>query len=156
MNQLTIQPITNANDIIKILHAAFKRYEFDPIPSSALAETPETIKENLANGTEVFGASVGNELVGIMKVTQQQQSLYFSRLSVLPSHQNQGIASALVNHLNTIADERDLIFVQCKVRRSEQENIRLYKKLGYHIISEEITMSPTGFAIETVTMQKAI
>lgn len=156
MDQLTIKPITNATDIITIIHAAFKRYESDPIPSSALAETAETIKENVASGTEIFAAYKSDTLVGIMKVTKQLQSLYFSRLSVLPSYQNQGIATALINYLNTLAAERNVSTIQCKVRKSEQDNIRLYKKLGYDIISEEITMSPTGYAIETVTMQKEL
>ena len=47
-------------------------------------------------------------------------------------------------------------YVRCKVRKSEGDNISLYKKLGYHISQEEVMTSPLGFVMETVTMEKKI
>jgi len=153
---LRIKQTDNTREILKVLHAAFHRYKNELIPSSALAETTSTIEENLRNGIEILGAYVCNELVGIVKVATIQDRLYFSRLSVLPSHQQMGIASALVNQVETLAADRNLTSVQCKVRKSEQGNIRFYEKLSYKIISEELTISPTGFRIETVTMEKVL
>lgn len=152
-----IQPVNNATEIINVIHSAFKRYESDAMPSSALAETATTIEENInRDGIEIIGAYVNNQLVGVVKISEQPTNLYFSRLSVLPSHQKRGIASKLIAYVEGIAAQRHLSFVQCKVRKSEQDNIRLYEKLGYYIISEENTTSPTGFLIETVTMEKRL
>ena len=158
MNQKTlrIKQTDNTREILKVLHAAFHRYKSELIPSSALAETTSTIEENLQNAIEILGAYVCNELVGIVKVATAQDKLYFSRLSVLPSYQKRGIASALVNQVETLAADRNLTSVQCKVRKSEPDNIRFYEKLSYKIISEELTISPTGFRIETVTMEKVL
>lgn len=149
-----IKTVTNSKQIIDVIHAAFKRYESDPMPSSALSETSMTIEENLKDGIQIFGAYVKGNLVGVVKVTNQKNSFYFSRLSVLPTHQGKGVASALVTYIEKVASEENINRVQCKVRKSEKDNIRLYKKLGYRIIKEELTTSPTGFVMETVTMVK--
>lgn len=150
----SIQTVTNSKQIIDVIHAAFKRYESDPMPSSALSETSMTIEENLKDGIRIFGVYVKEHLVGVVKVTNQMDSLYFSRLSVLPTHQGKGIASALVTYIEKVAAEENINRIQCKVRKSEKDNIRLYNKLGYRIIKEELTTSPTGFVMETVTMEK--
>lgn len=150
----SIQTVTNSKQIIDVIHAAFKRYESDPMPSSALSETSMTIEGNLENGIRIFGAYVKEQLVGVVKVKNQRDFLYFSRLSVLPTYQGKGIASALVNYIEQVAAEENIKSVQCKVRKSEKDNIRLYNKLGYHITKEELTTSPTGFTMATVTMQK--
>ncbi|WP_299515242.1 GNAT family N-acetyltransferase [uncultured Rummeliibacillus sp.] len=149
-----IQNVTNSKQIIDVIHAAFKRYETDPMPSSALSETSMTVEENLKDGIRIFGAYVKEQLVGVVKVMNQKDSLYFSRLSVLPTYQGKGIASALVTYIEKVAYEENINHVKCKVRKSEKDNIRLYSKLGYHITKEELTTSPTGFKMATVTMQK--
>ena len=151
-----IQPITDANQIITVIHNAFKRYESDSMPSSALAETSETIKENLKDGIVILGAYIDTQLVGVIKISQQPDSYYFSRLSVLPTYQKKGIASALVTYVEKMAFEEKLKYVLCKVRKKETDNIRLYEKLDYRITKEEQSTSPTGFIMDTVTMKKEI
>lgn len=42
-----IKNVTDGKQIIEVIHAAFKRYEDDPMPSSALTETASTIKKEL-------------------------------------------------------------------------------------------------------------
>ena len=77
-------------------------------------------------------------------------------MAVLPAFQGKGIASSLVAYIEKVATEKNIDIVQCKVRKSETHNIRLYKRLGYSITTEEMTTSPTGFVMETVTMEKKI
>lgn len=156
MKQLTFEHVTDAHEIIKVIHAAFKRYETDPMPSSALAETPNLIAEEIKNGIRIFGAYSNNTLIGVIKVKHNDDHLYFSRLAVLPQYQGQGIASALVMHIENHAIKKKIARVICKVRKSETDNIRLYEKLGYSITNDELTTSPLGFIISTVTMEKII
>ena len=150
----SIKTVTNSKQIIEVIHAAFKRYESDPMPSSALSETSAMIEENIKDGVVILGAYVNEQLVGVVKVTNQKDYLYFSRLAVLPTYQGRGIASSLVAYIEIIACEKKIHVVQCKVRKSETDNIGLYQKLGYIITKEELTTSPTGFVIPTVTMEK--
>ena len=74
-----IKIVTNSKQIIDVIHAAFKRYESDPMPSSALSETSEMIEENINDGMIILGAYVNEQLVGVVKVKNQNNCLYFSR-----------------------------------------------------------------------------
>ena len=151
-----IKNITDGKQIIEVIHAAFKRYELDPMPSSALTETASTIKKELESNVRIFGAEVLGQLVGVVKVIYHKDYIYFSRLSVLPEYQGKGIASKLVTHIEKLAVNEQIPYVRCKVRKSEEANIRLYKKLGFHISIEEVMTSPLGFVMETLTMEKKV
>lgn len=151
----TIKEVTDGQQIIDVIHAAFKRYEQDLMPSSALVETKATIDQELANEVRMLGTKVGEQLVGVVKVMRYEDCLYFSRLAVLPVFQGQGMASALVGSIEQLAIKEQIPTVRCKVRKSEETNIRLYQKLGFHISKEEQTTSSLGFVMETVTMDKA-
>lgn len=151
-----IKEVTDGQQVIEVIHAAFKRYEQDPMPSSALVETIATIKQEFENGVIVFGAALHEQLVGVVKVTRYEDHLYFSRLAVLPEFQGKGIASSLVRFIEQLAAREHIPTVRCKVRKSEVDNIRLYEKLGYSISKEEVTKSPLGFVMATVTMDKEV
>lgn len=151
-----IQRVTDGEKIIQVIHAAFQRYLSDPMPSSALKETANTIERNLADGILIIGAYCNEELVGVVKATPLPHAYYFSRLAVLPTHQKKGIASLLIQAVEQLAKENRKHLVQCEVRKSETDNIRLYKKLSYHITKENEVISPLGFQMTTVTMEKYI
>ena len=150
----SIETVTNSKQIIEVIHVAYKRYELDPMPSSALLETSAMIDENIKNGIVILGAYVNEQLVGVVKINNQNNCLYFSRLAVLPTYQKKGIASSLVTAIERVAAEKNIHVVQCKVRKTETDNIRFYQKLGYSITKEELTTSPTGFVMAIVTMEK--
>ena len=151
-----IRRVSNSQQILEVIHAAFKRYEQDPMPSSALVETKATIEQELLDGVLMFGMEKDAQLVGVVKVIRLEDHIYFSRLAVLPEFQKQGIARALVKFVEQFAKEEQMPTVRCKVRKSEKDNIRLYKKLGFHIAKEEVMTSPLGFVMETVTMDKEV
>ncbi|MEK3763934.1 GNAT family N-acetyltransferase [Solibacillus sp. FSL K6-4121] len=152
----TIRSVTDGEQIIKVIHAAFKRYEDDPMPSSALIETASTIKKELESNVLILGTEFLGQIVGVVKVVYHKDYIYFSRLSVLPEYQGRGIASKLVKHIEKLAVNEEIPYVRCKVRKSEEANIRLYRKLGFHISIEEVMTSPLGFVMETLTMEKKV
>ena len=144
----------NPTEAINVIHQAFKRYETDPQPSSALSETEKTIENELNQGTELFGVYDNDKLIGIVKYVLNNEYIYFSRLSVLPQNQGKGIATSLVNHLEYYAIQNNVLVSKCKVRKSEKYNIALYSKLGYDIVKEEIIVNKNGDEIPTITMSK--
>lgn len=148
--ETNIKPI----EAIKVIHQAFKRYETDPQPSSALSETENTIQNELNQGTELFGVCDNNKLIGIVKCVLNNEYIYFSRLSVLPQNQGKGIATSLVKHLEDYAMQNNVFTSKCKVRKSEKYNIALYLKLGYDIVKEEMIVNKNGDEIPTLTMSK--
>ena len=151
-----ISKISNSEQIVRVIHAAFARYKDDPMPSSAIYETTDTIDRNLRDGILIYGATTQEQLVGVVKVKKKEDQLYFSRLAVVPSMQGQGIATKLIQHIEQVARNCNIASVTCDVRSSETDNIRLYQKLGYHITKQEMTTSPLGYVMEVVTMEKQI
>ena len=141
-------------EAVKVIHQAFKRYETDPQPSSALNETENSIQSELKQGTEMFGVYDQDELIALVKCVLYNESIYFSRLSVLPEKQGNGVATNLINYLEGYAKQKNRFVSTCKVRKSEKNNIELYSKLGYKIVKEEIIVNKNGDEIPTVTMQK--
>lgn len=154
--KLVIEKIEDPFTIIHVLHAAYKRYELAPIPSSALLETEQTIIGNLQHGITIFSAKLGDEVVGIVKYECTNEGAYFSRLAVLPSFQGQGIASKLIHFLTAHAHSEKHKSIYCKVRKSEPNNIKLYKKLGFSITKEEHTKNPNEVGMDVYTMHKTI
>lgn len=156
METIQMDIVTNPEQIITVIHAAFKRYETDPMPSSALNETSATIDCELQAGIVILGAYVDAQLVGVVKVHIGENDCYFSRLAVLPSFQGKGIGSCLVRAIETIVGEKQINRIQCKVRKSETNNIHFYQKIGYKVIEEQFTTSPSGFTMPTVLMEKSV
>ena len=153
---LKIEKIDDPQTIIHVLHEAYKRYQFDPIPSSALSETVHTIFENLQHGIIIFSAKYAGQVIGIVKYEATNEGAYFSRLSVLPPYQGHGIASKMIDFLTEYARSEKHQTIYCKVRKSEPNNIKLYKKLGFTIKKKEHTKNPNGVSMDVYTMNKMI
>ena len=146
-----------ASEALPIMLAAFERYKENPQPSSALKETVESLEQELENGgIYCLGYQLEDELVAMSKYKWMPNALYFSRLSVLPSHQRRGIASKLVDELARMALAQHKAFLQCKVRKSEAGNIALYTKLGFTITTEELYTNLNGEVMAIVSMEKII
>ncbi|WP_216351279.1 AAC(3)-I family aminoglycoside N-acetyltransferase [Leptolyngbya sp. 'hensonii'] len=90
-------------------------------------------------GSDSFIALValqGNEVVGgiaayeLMKFEQERSEIYIYDLAVAATHRRQGVATALIQALKTIAKARGayVIFVQADI--GDEPAIALYTKLG--------------------------
>jgi tRNA threonylcarbamoyladenosine biosynthesis protein TsaE len=77
-----------------ILDAFGNRPVIDP-PPPALAETPQTVVDALAHGFGVL-AIVDDEPAGVVIVSLEADTAGIHRVSVRPSFQRQGIASAMI------------------------------------------------------------
>ena len=153
---MIIEPCENAENICRVMHLAFERYKEDPIPSSALVETPQSIEKELQKGIRVWGGKINEQLIAIVKVITQDNALYFSRLSVIPSMQGKGYAKQVVRFIEQRAKMEGKRHVTCKVRSSEEGNIQLYRQLGFEIVAEETIPNILGQNIQTVSMRKII
>ncbi|MHC8967678.1 GNAT family N-acetyltransferase [Priestia aryabhattai] len=84
---------------------AFSVYRDSVPPSSALAETIESIMQSLKHGKEAVILYVENKPVAMARFTLEETSLYFYRLSVIPPFQGKGMAKRLIQWLETYAKE---------------------------------------------------
>ena len=86
----------------------------------------------------------------------KDDSLYFSRLSVIPSARGKGIAKAMLAWMEEYALLNRKQKVECKVRANIPKNIELYEKLGFVITKEETAANPNGMAVKAVYMEKLV
>lgn len=141
----------------KIMLLAFEEYRNIDVPSSALNETIDSIEKSIKNGYEkALLYFSDNTPLASVRFTTEDNSLYFSRLSVSPEARGKGIAKSILCWLEEYAKTNAIIDITCRVRMSVPQNIQLYKSVGFIVEKEEVVTNPNGFLVMTVVMKKAI
>jgi len=145
------------NSVHQIMLDAFVEYTNYDIPSSAMNESVSSIKQLIQNGSEqAILCFVDGEALGSVRFKWHENSLYFSRLSVLPKARGKGIAKAMIKWLEEYAqvNGKDKIF--CRVRQDVPENILFYRSYDFEVSKEETIINKDGNIVETVLMDKAV
>ena len=145
----------DAHVMLDIMRQAFLRYKNDPFPSSALEETVQSIQDAMEKGEKAFIYYVDLTPVGIVRFRMEEKSLYFYRLSVIPEMQGKGIAKQLLSKLENVAQQAGMSKIHCKVRKSEENNIRLYESVGFEIVGQDAVLKKNG-TLEIVLMEKLL
>jgi aminoglycoside 3-N-acetyltransferase I len=94
--------------------------------AEALAR-PDIIVLVAEQGDEVIGGLVAYELV---KLEQERRELYLYDLATGPRFRRQGVATALIDKLRSLARQRDVGVVYVQADRDDAPAIALYGKLG--------------------------
>jgi ribosomal-protein-alanine N-acetyltransferase len=86
----------------------------------------------LAKPTSIcLGAFERERLVGYMINSRYVDAWHVMNVAVDPAHQHRGIATALIQHLFDLTSGDDRRGYTLEVRVSNDEAIRLYRKLGF-------------------------
>ena len=133
--QITKAIIDDAEEILKLQKLAYqieaKRYNNFDIP--ALKQTLEELNNQFKNHIILKAVSNG-KIIGTVRAYEKDGTCFIGRLAVLPDMQNQGIGAALMKKTETYySPKRYEIFVGTE----SENNIHLYKKLGYNIYKTE-------------------
>ena len=127
----------HATGMVEVIHAAFgARPPLDP-PSTADAETAETVAEALARGTGVY-ATVSGRPAGAIIVERDHdhgdgRTGVLRRVSVHPDFQRHGIASAMVIEAELLAAELGCIRLELFARGEFPELINYWQHRGFVI-----------------------
>lgn len=149
--------LEDAHLVHAVMMAAFEEYRHIDIPSSALSETVHSIQESLSHNKEQACLYIQNEPpIGSARFKLNEDSLYFSRLSICPQERGKGIAKSMLSWIETYARQHGKRTIRCQVRMSVPQNIKLYESVGYEICGEEIVVKPNGSEVKTVFMKKHI
>jgi predicted N-acetyltransferase YhbS len=135
--------------IIAVTRAAFEEYAswLNP-PSSVPSETPEKLRAKLASGQGVL-ALAGDQVVGSVYYSPEDEYVYLGRLAVLPAYRGQGIGTALVAEVERRARALGRPRVRLGVRVALPHLRARYERLGYRVYEER---SHPGFAEPTYLM----
>ena len=130
--QATREDAARVHGITQVAYAEY-RGVLDP-PSGVDRECIADVERALDEGGAVL-AWIGDTAVGAVRVQHAADHLALERLAVIPAARGQGIARALVAHLEEIARQSHLPEVRLEVRLSWPRNMELYQGLGYQIRS---------------------
>lgn len=130
----------HAAGMVEVIHAAFgARPPLDP-PSTAAAETPETVAAALAKGTGVY-ATVDGRPAGAIIIERAHdrgdgRTGVLRRVSVHPDFQRHGIASAMVIESELLAAELGCTRLELFARSEFPELINYWQHRGFVIDRE--------------------
>jgi tRNA threonylcarbamoyladenosine biosynthesis protein TsaE len=129
---VSVADLGDAEGIVEVIHTAFRsRPALDP-PSTAVDETPESIRGHFARGGTAIYATVAGCPAGVILVSGASQKLArFSRVSVHPAFQRHGIASAMVIAAEDHAAELGFRRAELFAREELADLISFWHRLGY-------------------------
>ncbi|RSL29393.1 GNAT family N-acetyltransferase [Salibacterium salarium] len=140
-----------------VMQSAFEEYKQDSPPSGAMEETTESIQKAVQNQEETAAVCyIDNTAVGVVRMREEEDSMYFFRLSVLPEKRGNGIGMALVQWVEKKAASLGKTTVYCKVRASTPQNVKRYERLGYYIFDRYIVEKPDKPAFKVISMKKQV
>lgn len=144
--------VCDADAIAALIVAAFSSYPkpLDP-PSSALKDTPETVRTKLASHGAVIAESGGRAVGCLLFSPEDGNVLYLGRLAVDTDWRRRGVARALVGHAEAEARRRGLHRLRIRVRIPLVSNQQLFKSCGFVEVSRETHpgyVEPTSIRME--------
>ncbi len=123
-----------AGEVLAVIRAGFgDRPVLDP-PSTALAETEETVAAALAEGGGLL-ARLGAEPVGTLLLKATEGSLLLRRVSVRPDRQQHGIARALSVRAEEVAARRGFARLHLTARDELPATVRFWERGGYREVA---------------------
>lgn len=107
----------------------------------AESERKDSLKYVVHRNTWIWGRTweiITEDGVGIIKVSEDEDSIALSGLSVLPDHRRKGIGTLLIREAERIVKEEIGDADIClSVETENEELIDWYRRLGYHILGRD-------------------
>jgi tRNA threonylcarbamoyladenosine biosynthesis protein TsaE len=121
----------DAEAVTAVIHRAFAaRPTLDP-PSTALAETVESVRVQLEHSGGLLVHRLDQPVGAVLFDTERPGQLGMRRVSVDPFLQSHGVASAMVGVAEDVAEARGLDGVWLTAREELPENIVFWQRRGY-------------------------
>ena len=120
---------TDAKEILGLQYAAYQSeaaiyndFSIQPL-TQTLEQTLEEFKESI-----VLKAVLNGEIIGSVRATEKEGSVYIGKLMVSPAYQNRGIGKRLLQAIeNEFCGKRYWLTTGGK----SEKNLRLYENCGY-------------------------
>jgi tRNA threonylcarbamoyladenosine biosynthesis protein TsaE len=140
MSDLTVREAAedDAATVRDVIHAAFEaRPVLDP-PSTALAETTESVRKALVRDGGLL-CLVDGEPAGALLFAAAGRALSLRRVSAVPHLQSRGVASAIVGVAEEVAEARGYDDVSLLARAELPGTVTFWRRRGYAEVSRAQT-----------------
>ena len=147
-----------APDEADVVHAvmmeAFAEYRAYPNPSSALDETREDVRRELARGGGVLALD-GSRVVGSLRfvVERGPGRFSFARMGVVPDARGRGIGGQMLDFVESHARELGFSAIKTAARSQQPDNRPYYESRGYVVTGSFDRYGVAGLRTE---MQKTL
>lgn len=130
---LSVSDVPLFKNLLKVFGEAFEE------PQTYQGAVPGDAYLKSLLGKDHFLALValdGEEVVGDLvayildKFEQERKEIYIYDLAVSQDHRRRGLATGLINHLKTVAQERGAYVIFVQADQGDMPAIRLYESLG--------------------------
>lgn len=122
----------SAREVHALTQAAFGGYRWLAPPSSAIRETEDDVRRDLAAHGGVLARLQGVP-VGALRFVVEPKLLNVRRVAVHPARQGVGIGRELMHWLHGYAAETGFKWIRLGVRAELPGNLTFYEKLGYEV-----------------------
>ncbi len=93
----------------------------------------QSILDAFKTGTRFFVCEKDNNVLGYVGISAVLDEGYITNIAVFPKYRKNGVATALLSHLENFAKEKSLSFISLEVRESNLAAISLYNKFGFAV-----------------------
>ena len=152
MNVLTVQRLTEGEHrLYREMNMVFARAFEDEETYLGVPPDPSYVEKLLAReDVHALVATEGDTVVGALfayeltKFEQARSEIYIYDLAVAEEKRRQGVATALISHLQRIAAERGVWVIYVQADYGDDPAIALYTKLGVRedVMHFDITPNP--------------
>ncbi|MCL2761043.1 MAG: GNAT family N-acetyltransferase [Desulfuromonadales bacterium] len=137
----------NVEDLPKILDLQYLAFESEAILLNdyniqPLKQTLDEVKEEFNSGIILKAIDENNNIIGSIRSSLKNKTLFVAKLIVHPKYQNKGIGRALLYEIEKYSDfERAELYTSSK----SAKNLNLYEQVGYRKFKEEGTAGDYKF-----------
>lgn len=103
-----------------------------------------------------FILSEDEEKVGYCAVQPRGDVLYLSKLYIAKPYRGRKLASAVIKTLCKTAAAENYRALRLNCNRNNAETLKIYNRLGFHIIEEEKTAIGNGFFTDDYVLEKPL
>ncbi len=117
----------------------------------------EAMKKQVAEeGYHYYSVRIGGEAVGYFAVCKKstdmkllpENALFLSKLYLIEDMRGKGIASLMFKQIKHIARKEGCELIWLTVNKGNEHAIKVYKKLGMHLIRDEVTDIGSGYVMD--------
>lgn len=141
--QLRLAGIDDAPDLLAIIRSAFGVRRPASTPPAAMSDSTESVRRRIAEGAGVIAAVNGEDAGCLLLGFEPDQVLTMSRVSVLPTHQHEGIAAAMARAAAEYGADLGFRRVELMARADFPELVTWWQLHGFEVDREV----PGGFIL---------
>lgn len=111
------------------------------------------LKEQLKNNYEYFLFELDNSFIGYMGIHKEKESLFLSKLYILHTARNKGIARKALHFLKDLCRSYNLHRIWLTCNKYNEHTLAVYKHLGFQIAATQEVNIGEGYIMDDYILE---